>query len=175
MGIARRVIFAAPFVVVIGCHKPVADSVSADDKLPTGPAVMPRSSMPEPPPDAAIDPVDAADKPAVVSDCADPRTRPRCTSNPPPPDAMNSPKSVHLRVIRIEVQRNASIATLGGGSDQGITKDWTGCFVKDASSDTCRGGGDLVIIRLEPRSTIVKSTATHDQIENTPFVKLWPR
>lgn len=170
----RRIAFAAPFVVVVACKRPVAEPVEPDDDEgpATGEAVMPRSSMPEPPPDAAV-PIDAAI--ARVNPCLDRRTV-HVGCNPPPPERMmNPPKPIHLRVVRIEVQGSANVLTLAGGAEQGIANDWTGCIVKSQTNDACLAGGEIVIYRVDKRTTSAKSHLTYDQITSTPFVKVWPR
>jgi hypothetical protein len=146
--------FAAPFVFVVACKQPAPEPVAPDDQVPTtAHAEMPRTQD--------------ADAPAREA------TPPSSTSEPQ--RTMNLPAPLRLRVVKVQVQGSATVLTLAGGSDKGINKDWAGCLVKSQTNDACADGGDVAIIRVNPRDTVVKSTLVRDQILSTPYVKVWPR
>jgi hypothetical protein len=77
------------------------------------------------------------------------------------------------RVIKNEVQGSDVVITIAVGSDNGITKDWTGRVLR-GDSDTPIDGGDVKVIRVGKRETIGKVRMTTDQIAANPKVKLSP-
>jgi hypothetical protein len=177
MRVVRRLAFAAPFVLVVACKKPVAEprEPAHEDEPPTGFAAMPTSSMPEPPPDAAVPDAQVDTGIARVNGCTDRRVMPRPNCNPPPPEferQMNPPRPVIARVINVQVQDSTTILVVGIGTDRGISTEWKACLIND--NEVCRSGGDLVMIRVDKTMSRLRSTATTDQIVATPKVKLFP-
>ena len=80
-----------------------------------------------------------------------------------------------FRVIGVSVKGAESVVELDGGSENGVTADWTGCVVKTASSETCIEGGDVVIIRVGKDKTLVKTHVSDEMLQRSRTVRLAPR
>ena len=65
------------------------------------------------------------------------------------------------RAIKVEVSGAATLITAAMGSDQGVEKTMRCSFVDDAGKALA---GDCVIVRIDHRTTLVKTTATADPI-----------
>jgi hypothetical protein len=83
--------------------------------------------------------------------------------------------AVPFRVLDISVQGNDLVVRLDGGSANGVTRDWTGCVVKNASSDTCALGGDVVIINVAKHTTTIKTHVADEVLQRSRTVRLAPR
>jgi len=193
MRVVRRVAFAAPFVVIVACKKPVAEPRDPDDEDEEdeqAEIVRPRSATVEPPPNAYVEPVVAISDAALpdahdwgIDRCTDRRVpaRDKVGCNPPPPPVCgengvtcNPPKPLRGRVISVQVQGAGSIVIVGRGSKDGIDVTWKGCLLKNVDSDACLSGGDLALLSVSPTASKFRSTATMDQIHVAPYVKLTP-
>jgi hypothetical protein len=82
---------------------------------------------------------------------------------------------VQFRILDISVQANDLVVRLDGGSANGVTRDWTGCVVKNASSDTCALGGDVVIINVAKHTTTIKTHVADEVLQRSRTVRLAPR
>lgn len=97
-----------------------------------------------------------------------------------PPDAgggapvVDAPANVlRTRFVKIEVIGGGQLGTLPVGSDQGIAKEWTACILR-GSSDQCLSSGDLEVIRVDPRMTLVRvhMTEMSEIVAANPHVQL---
>jgi hypothetical protein len=80
-----------------------------------------------------------------------------------------------FRVIGVSVKGAEFVVELDGGSENGITEDWTGCVVKTTSSETCIEGGDVVIIRVGKDKTLVTTHVSDEVLLRSRTVRLAPR
>ena len=106
------------------------------------------------------------------------RDFPKCAdiSNPDPanPNCDHATADpVTARVINIAVQGADTIVTISAGTDQKVSRDWTGHVLR-GDSDTPLDGGDVVIFRVTKRETFGKVHLTTDVISANPKVKLTP-
>lgn len=175
MRVHRRLVFAAPFVVVVACKKPVAEPREPDDEDEgedeSAEVLRPRVAASEPPPDAAV--VDSA-----VVDAAPPPDAPLRQSRREPlcgehGMTCNPPRPMKAVVTNVTVEGSGTIVVVNRGADDGVGKDWNVCFVRTRDDDRCRNEGGLVLIRVDKNKTKLRSTLTYDQIERFPYVKLW--
>lgn len=108
-----------------------------------------------------------------------------CAGKFPPCDKKNpDPKNpncdnltadpVKGRVLKADVQGSDVIITVGVGTDQGVGKSgWSGKVLR-GESDNPLSGGDVQIQKVDKRQTVGKVHLTTDQINENPWVKLFP-
>lgn len=77
---------------------------------------------------------------------------------------------IKARVIKVESLGSDRIVTISRGSDDGVAKDWTACFVD--ANDQCRPQGELVLIRVAKHTSLARAKVSVQQITALPYVKL---
>ena len=84
---------------------------------------------------------------------------------------------VVARVVGLEVSsdegHDSSLVTILAGSDRGIQKGWHAHF-RDGTTDKPLSGGDAYIVRLDKRSTILKTDLSAEQVRANKLVELGP-
>ena len=83
------------------------------------------------------------------------------------------PSSVVARVVGLEVYDNTAIVTLAAGSDQGIERTWHARF-RDGKTDKLLAGGEAIVIRVDHRSMVVKTSLAPAQVRANRYVQLDP-
>lgn len=81
---------------------------------------------------------------------------------------------LEARVVDLELSGNERIVTVLAGSEQGIGKTWRGAFV-DRATNKPLAGGEVTIIRIDRRVTIVKTKLTAEQIRANKAIAFLPR
>jgi hypothetical protein len=100
-----------------------------------------------------------------------------CPTTPDPNNPQDGcPKraTVNGRVVRTEISGNRTVATIARGSDHGVTRSWVGTFVRDETSEVPVAGGEVRIIRVDKKTTIVTTQLSVDAVAKTPWVQLRP-
>lgn len=89
--------------------------------------------------------------------------------------ADKAPKMLPItgRVVDLEVSGDARIVTVMAGSDKGVAKTWHARFLE---GDTTKPlpDGEAIIIRIDKRTTIIKTTLTEQQIRANRIVQFDP-
>jgi hypothetical protein len=75
------------------------------------------------------------------------------------------------RVIKIERHGDETLVTVAAGTAQGVDKTMYARIVTASGSDVAIPGGDLIIIRVDNRTTIAKTQATVAQVKDHPWVR----
>jgi len=83
------------------------------------------------------------------------------------------PPSVVARVVGLEIYDNAAVVTLAAGSDQGVGKTWHAKF-RDGKTQKLLAGGEAVVIRVDHRSMVVKTSLSPAQVRANRYVQLDP-
>lgn len=180
----RRMLFATPFVLVVGCKRPIEPVTPGEhdetdeDRAPTyvagpmwdGPMAWPTRIDPPDPAD-----VDAAPERIRYTGCGRHPDGTFTTCNPPPPDAWttgNPPGPMRYRIVNLQVSGPDFIAIVGGGSAQGVQKGWKATLVDNSDRAT---KSDVVIVRVDKNTTTVKiQRVTADQIKAAGSVRFSP-
>jgi hypothetical protein len=145
----RRVRFAAPFVLIIGCSggRTTPRTPPDDDIATAAPA--------DAPPDASIDaPPDAYEQPCTPctfgcsATCNPPRPRP---SDPPP----RPPAAVEGRIIAVSIVGSDTFIVVGAGLDRRVDADGHVELVRDDGKRLLRGV-KLEIVEVTQRTTKVR-------------------
>ncbi len=98
-----------------------------------------------------------------------PVTTPTVTTPPPLPPA----KPVVARVIKVDVDGNSLNIVVGGGSEQGIGKDWKVSVLRGDTTSPLSGGTGTVV-RVNKTTTIIRVKLTSQQIMANSNVQLSP-
>lgn len=184
----RRLLFATPFVLVVGCKRPIEATTpgehdeTEEDRAPTYVAASnidasmawPTRIDPPDPPDAAPDRVrytgcgrhpdgtfTTCNPPRPGFDDAGNRTT---TGNPPPPPSPS-------RVLAVEVQGSDLLLRVTNSSTQ-IDKHWTGTLADEKGR--AMPNGTVVIIRVDKSMITVRARVTQDQVRVWPYVRWTP-
>jgi hypothetical protein len=80
---------------------------------------------------------------------------------------------VIARVVGIVIIDDSVVVTAAAGSDQGIDKRWRARF-RDGTTKALVAGGDAMIIRVDHRTTVLKTKLTADQVRANRFIQLEP-
>jgi hypothetical protein len=143
----RRVHFAAPFVLIVGCGGAAHPRPDPDEDETVAASATPADAAPDASTDAAVDaPPDAFDAKALYQATCRPCEDPNChaTCNPPPPSADTPcgwrgkrcapprPADVNARIIGVQIQGADSIIVVGRGADLGVAKDWRAQLLLDS-------------------------------------------
>jgi hypothetical protein len=83
------------------------------------------------------------------------------------------PDPVVARVVGFEVSGDATIVTIAAGSEQGLAKTWRAHF-REGKTPKVLAGGDAVIIRIDRRTSVLKTKLTAAQVRANVFVQLDP-
>ena len=83
------------------------------------------------------------------------------------------PTNVVARVVGLEVFDKTSIVTIAAGSERGIGRRWRAQF-REGKTPKLLAGGEAVIIRIDRRTSILKTTLTPTQVRENLFVQLDP-
>jgi hypothetical protein len=127
-------------------------------------ATAPEPAPPEPTP--ARVPRDAA--PAISNEELDDvllaggSIAPTPGAQPPSPNACPSGGGVAARIIAVSVQGADTIVTILSGTDQGVDRSWS----------VTQPALGCVFVRIEKTRSILRCTATADQIRAVPFALL---
>jgi len=77
------------------------------------------------------------------------------------------------KILHPEVQGGDVLITIGVGTDQGVGKGWKGHVLR-GDTEGFLDGGDVTVIRVGKRETLVRVHLTVDQINQNQRVKLTP-
>lgn len=108
---------------------------------------------------------------AIIKVCptpADPRI-PACNVPAPPPPP---PAAVVGRVLKVEVDQDGLLVTIGVGKDQNITKAWTAAVLRGDGNPL--SGGGATIIRINKTTTIIRVKLTPDVMRANDNVRFSP-
>ena len=77
------------------------------------------------------------------------------------------------RVVDLEVVGEARIVTVLLGSDNGIGKTWHAKFREGATAKPL-AGGEAIVIRVDKRSTVLKTSLSAEQVRANRVVEFAP-
>jgi hypothetical protein len=83
------------------------------------------------------------------------------------------PPSVVARVVGLDIHDNTAIVTLAAGSEQGVGKTWHARF-RDGKTQKLLAGGEAIVIRVDHRSMVVKTSLSPAQVRANRYVQLDP-
>ena len=83
------------------------------------------------------------------------------------------PDPVTGRVVDLEVSGDARVVTVMAGSDKGVAKTWHARLLEGDSTKPLPDG-EAIIIRIDKRTTIIKTTLTEQQIRANRIVQFAP-
>ena len=103
------------------------------------------------------------------------RPFPRCSEYPLPGDGVPrcKPTPVLANVVGTSIVGDELQITIGAGMRQGIAKSWRGVVLL-GSGDTALPGGELTLVRVDPKLSIARVRLTVEQVTKNPRVKLSP-
>jgi hypothetical protein len=82
--------------------------------------------------------------------------------------------SVVARVVGLEIYNDdTAIVTIAAGSEQGIGKGWHARF-REGQTAKLLAGGEATIIRIDRRSSILRTELTPAQVRAHRFIQLDP-
>lgn len=81
--------------------------------------------------------------------------------------------SVVARVVGLEIYDDTALVTIAAGSDQGIGKTWRAQF-REGKTQKLLAGGEAIIIRVDRRSSILKTRLPPAQVRAHRFIQLDP-
>ena len=86
-----------------------------------------------------------------------------------------SPRPVAIagRVVDLEVAGESRIVTVLIGSDNGIAKKWRAKF-REGTTEKPLAGGEAVVIRIDKRSTVLKTSLSAEQVRANRVVQFDP-
>jgi hypothetical protein len=85
----------------------------------------------------------------------------------------SKPAPVVARVVKLELYDKDVIVTLAAGSEQGIAKTWHAQF-RDGQTQKPLAGGEAIVIRVDHRVTIARTTLSPEQVRANRYVQLAP-
>jgi hypothetical protein len=88
-------------------------------------------------------------------------------------DKAPKPASVVGRIVGLEVYGDQCIVTVAAGTEQGIAKDWRAKF-REGKTEKPLANGDAILIRVNKRTTILKTNLTPDQVRANKYIQLDP-
>ena len=82
------------------------------------------------------------------------------------------------RVVGLETYagddgKTYSVVTVLAGTDQGVQKGWTARF-REGTTTKHLAGGDAMLIRVDKRSVILKTTLLPEQVRANKLVEITP-
>jgi hypothetical protein len=163
----RRFAFAAPVVVIAGCHRPIADAPP-----PPPPPRSPDAHVAAAPVDAGRDAFEMTDD-ELRKFCARPENR--CNPPPPrlvPPDAPPPPlrgSVVAARAADSPTAQRRSIVTVAIGQRDGVQPAWRGELIRGE-----RRIGTFLIVSVAERTTTGFSDLPASQIDRSAAVRFTP-
>jgi hypothetical protein len=83
------------------------------------------------------------------------------------------PQPIVGRVVSLEVYPDTTVVTVLVGYNQGIEKTWHAKF-REGTTTTLLGGGEATIIRIDRRTTLLKTSLTPEQVRAHRFVQFEP-
>jgi len=165
----RRLAFATPFVLVVGCKAPAPAHPEEAEEAPVVVAI------PEPI-DAAVAEVAVIDAP--VDAPMDAGLGPGTTWNPPrppPPNRMptgNPPGPMRVRILDISIDGDKTIITIGAGTAKGIDPKRYDVRVIAADGGKPVRGGEVTLIRCTERTCVGKVKLGPDELRMNPEVEV---
>lgn len=95
------------------------------------------------------------------------------TPPPPVPAPPPPPAPVTARIVKVAIEDNAVVATVGAGSEVGVTKAWRAQLLRGDSAKPLVGG-KADVIRVDKRTTQIRIRLTSDEVSSNPQVLLSP-
>lgn len=92
---------------------------------------------------------------------------------PPPPAPPSPPPPVTARIIKLAVDGDAVVCTLGTGNDAGVAKTWRAQVLR-GDTRLPLVGGKAEIVRVDRRTTVVRVKLTPETVRENPTVLLAP-
>ena len=83
------------------------------------------------------------------------------------------PASVVARVVGLEIYEDGAVVTIAAGSQQGIARTSRARF-RDGDTKKPLAGGEAMIIRVDRRTTVLKTHVPPAQIRAHRFIQLDP-
>lgn len=77
------------------------------------------------------------------------------------------------RVVDLEIYGDTTAVTVLTGSENGLAKDWRARF-REGTTTKLLTDGDATIIRIDRRTTVIKTTLTPDQVRANRIVQFDP-
>lgn len=77
------------------------------------------------------------------------------------------------RVVDLEINEASTVVTVMAGSDKGVAKGWHATFLEGDSKKPLPDG-EATIIRIDKRSTIIKTTLKPEQVRANRQVRFEP-
>ncbi len=114
-----------------------------------------------------------ASAPADWKGCAPPTATPPAPPTPPMPPPLPPAKPVMARVIKVDVAGDSLEVVVGGGSEQGIAKDWKVTVLRGDTTSPLSGGAGTVV-RVNKTTTVIRVKLTSQQINANSNVQLSP-
>ncbi|MCX5742644.1 MAG: hypothetical protein NT062_09130 [Proteobacteria bacterium] len=86
-----------------------------------------------------------------------------------------APKPVALagRVVDLEVMEESRIVTVLIGTENGLGKQWRAKF-REGTTTKPLAGGEAVVIRIDRRSTVLKTSLSAEQVRANRVVQFEP-
>jgi hypothetical protein len=88
-------------------------------------------------------------------------------------DRVPKPSSVVARVVGLEIDEKTAIVTIAAGSEQGVGKAWRAKF-REGKTPKLLAGGEATIIRIDRRTSVLKTALTPEQVRANVFIQLDP-
>jgi hypothetical protein len=83
------------------------------------------------------------------------------------------PLALSGRVVDLDIYRDSTVVTVMRGSDNGLAKGWKAAF-REGTTTKLLPGGDATVIRVDRRSTVLKTTLTPEQVRANRVVQFDP-
>jgi hypothetical protein len=123
------------------------------------------------------DTMECPDKPNKHVKKCTPDKWPKCDLSKPDPENPNCPDhmpAVTARIVKREIVTGDLYITIGAGSEQGITKDWSAKVLQGKDGESPLSGGDVQYIKIEKNKIVGKVKLTQQQVDDNPRVKITP-
>lgn len=83
------------------------------------------------------------------------------------------PAAISARVVDLEINEDSTIVTVMAGTDKGIDRTWHARF-REGGSDKLLPDGEAIVIRVDRRTTVLKTKLTAKQVRENRIVQFDP-
>ena len=84
------------------------------------------------------------------------------------------PLSISGRVVDLEIIGEDTVITVAAGTEQGIDKTWRARF-REGTTTKLVPDGEAILIRIDRRTTILKTRLTPEQVRANRIVQFDPK
>lgn len=95
------------------------------------------------------------------------------TPPPVPPPPPPPPPPVVARIVKVSIDGDGVVCTIGIGSEAGVARTWRAEILRGESTAPLVGGKG-VVLRVDRRTTLVRVKTTTDVVKDNPNVRLSP-